>query len=282
MANKSFSIYGLEEDTAADAADQLILEVGKTHIACLQKKGQKRSVSAFELFSFTENESADFSKLFKEVSIGSKLLDKQYQSAEVFVNNELSLLVPILKFNTEIAADYLDVVFGENFVSKIQFEHLPIDPGMMNIFRVAEDVFEFLSNNFTKVSIKHTWSNIVKTIIANIAIHSADCIYVQFYNTFIIVTVIKNVKLQIIQSFVYETPEDVIYHLLNITEQFQLNKSNVTLRISGMIDLNFTLYRDLITYYRHVEVQNVRLNDLMPDLKEYPLHYFTPFFNLAL
>lgn len=282
MANKSFSIYSLAEDTIAGADDRIILEVGKTHFAILVKKEQKRSVSAFELFGFTENEAADFPKLFKTIAASSQLLAKSYATAEVFINNELSLLVPIFKFNTQIAADYLDVVFGEDAVAKIQFEHLPIEPGMMNVFRLAKDVTDVFDNNFAKVSIKHTWSNIIKTVISNNSAYPADCIYIRFYITFITVIVIKDKNLQIIQSFVYETPEDVMYHLLNIIARFGLNNNEITLLISGMIDLNFTLYRDLITYFTHVEVQNVNTTNLLLNIKEYPLHYFTPFFNLAL
>ncbi len=282
MANKSFSIYSSEEDAIADIDDRLVLEVGKTHIACISIKDQKKAISAFELFSFAENETTDFAKLIKAVSADSRLLGRSYPATRVFINSETSLLVPVFQFNNEIAADYLDVVFGEDLISKIQFEHLPVEPGIMNVYRVPEHLLNVLYNNLTKVTLKHTWSNIVKTVVSDISAYPSECIYTQFYNTFITVTVIKDEKLQIIQSFVYETPEDVLYTLLNITERFGLKSDSLTLLINGMIDLNFTLYRDLITYFRHVEVQNVQTSTLLLDIKEYPLHYFTPFFNLAL
>lgn len=282
MANKSFSIYSTENDAMSDAADQLVLEVGKTHIACISKNEDKKTISAFELFSFAENEADDFTKLFKAISADSKLLNKSYLATRVFINNELSLLVPIFKFNTDLAAHYLDLVFGEDTVSAIQFEHLPIEPGMINVYRVSEDLLKALSQNLTEVTLKHTWSNIIKTVVSDISAYPSDCIYIQFYNTFFIATVVKDKKLQLTQSFAYETPEDVLYYLLNITERFDLNSRKLILEISGMIDLHFTLYRDLITYFKNVEVQNVHSSKLLIDIKDYPLHYFTPFFNLAL
>lgn len=282
MPNKSFSIYSPDEDTVSDVHDRLLLEVGKNHIACIDTNEHKKTISAFELFNFTENEAADFSKLFEVVFSDSKILTKSYPATVVFINNELSLLIPIFKFNTDIAADYLNVIFGEDFFSAIHFEHLPIEPGMMNAYRVSDTLSDILNNKFTKVSFRHTYSNIVKTIVSDILSYPSECIYIQFYNTFLIVTVAKDEKLQLIQSFIYEAPEDVLYHLLNITERFALNRERLILEISGMIDLHYTLYRDLIAYFRHVEVQNVHTTKLLPDIKEYPLHYFTPFFNLAL
>ena len=187
-----------------------------------------------------------------------------------------------MKFNTDIAVNYLDLIFGEDPFSAIHFDHLPIEPGMMNAYRIQESLLIFFQQNFKKVTFRHTYSNIIKTIVSDILAYPLQCIYIQFYNTFIVVTVAKDEKLQLIQSFKYDTPEDVLYHLLNISERFELDRESVILEISGMIDLHYTLYRDLITYFRHVEVQNVHPEKLALDIKEYPLHYFTPFFNLAL
>ncbi|HEX8675808.1 MAG TPA: DUF3822 family protein, partial [Segetibacter sp.] len=159
---------------------------------------------------------------------------------------------------------------------------LPIEPGIVNLYRVSEDLMTILLHSLTKVTFHHTYSNIVKLAASNISAFPAECIYIQFYNTFIIVTVIKNGKLQIIQSFIYETTEDVLYNLLNISMRFELNVDDLSIQISGMIDLDFTLYKELIAYFRHVEVQNVNKSGLLLDIKEYPLHYFTPFFNLSL
>ena len=279
MPNKSFSIYPLE-DFAADTADRLVLEVAKTHIACMIRN-KNRQISAFELFTFTDNEAADFRALFPLIIANSKLLHKSFSEAEVFINNEFSLLVPIFQFSREIAPDYLTIMFGEDAGSKIQFEHVPAEPGMINVYRIEEELMNVLADNLPNITYKHTWSNIIKNILSDTFSLPVHFIYIQFYNTFIIVTVIKNGKLQIIQSFIYESPEDVLYYLLNISERFELNNNQLTLQISGLIDLNFTMYRELITYFRHVEVSNTNQTKAVVDIKEFPLHYFTPFFNLA-
>ena len=282
MPNKSFSIYSQKEEATTDMYDRLFLEIGKTHIACINTNEHKKVISAFELFNYNESEAADFSKLIGAISLESKLLTRSYPATVVFINNESSLLVPIFKFSAEIAADYLNIMFGEDTLSATHFEHLPIEPGMMNVYRVSENLLKVLHQNFTKVTFRHTYSNIVKTIVSDILSYPSECVYIQFYNTFLIVTVAKDEKLQLIQSFTYEAPEDVLYYLLSITEQFALDREKLILEISGMIDLHYVLYRYLITYFRHVEVQNVHTSKLLIDIKEYPLHYFTPFFNLAL
>lgn len=281
MPNKSFSIYSSDDLTVEDNG-QLVIEIAKSHMAFIVRKENKRSIAACEIFTFNEDEGYNLNELFANVSLQSKLISTQTPSASIYINNELCIPVPIFKFNKEIAAEYLNAVFGEDHFSKIQFEHLPVEPGIMNVYRVNEDHFSFLNQQFKKVSFHHVYSNIIRRL-ANITSGlPAQLITIQFYSTFMIVVVMKDGNLHLIQSFVYETPEDVLYYLLNITNQFQLYDASLTLQISGMIGLDFKLYRELITYFKEVIVENVNESDLLLNTGEHQLHYFTPFFNLAL
>lgn len=283
MPNKSFSIYS-SDDFAVEDGSQLVVEVATSHLACVvtKERENKRVITAYELFNFNEDEAANFPALFQNVSTQSNILNKQISSSGIYFNNEFCIPVPIFKFNKEIAAEYLNVVFGEDPFSKIQFEHLPIEPGVMNVFRINEDCFNYLNDKFGKVAYHHTYSNIIRRVAYKSFVYPSEFISIQFYNTFMIVIVLKEGNFHLIQSFTYETPEDVLYHLLNITNQLELFSEKLTLQISGMIDLDFQLYRELIKYFKNVMVQNVKSSALLLNINEHPLHYFTPFFNLAL
>lgn len=281
MPNKSFSIYHQPQGDKEIIVDRLMLEVGKNHISAISQN-ENKDILAFELFSFAANETTDFAALFIAVCADSMLINTPYKAAEVFINNETSVLVPVFTFDKQLAADYLTIMFGESVSCKTQFEHLPIEPGIINVYRIDEQILTVLHNNLKNVTFKHTWSNIVKKVVSGISAYPAGCMYIHFYNTSIIAAVLKDKDLLMIQSFEYENTEDVLYNLLNITWQFKLSSDELILKIGGMIDLNFTMYRELIAYFRYVEVQNAEASAWLPEIKDYPLHYFTPFFNLAL
>jgi hypothetical protein len=85
------------------------------------------------------------------------------------------------------------------------------------------------------------------------------------------------------QSFPYDIPEDVSYHLLNITDQFHLEAQDITIRVAGLIDTSSALYAELMKYFLLVEA------DARPEFfsydaafDEYPSHFFTPVFLLGL
>lgn len=188
-----------------------------------------------------------------------KILNKGINSSSIYFNDEHCVPVPIFKFNKEIAADYLNIVFGEDPTSRIQFEHLPMEPGIMNVFRVNADWFNYLNQYFPKSTYHHTYSNVIRRVAYKSFAYPAQFISIQFYNTFMVVVVLKDGNFHFIQTFAYETPEDALYYLLNLTKQLELFSESLTLQVSGMIDLDFQLYRELIKYFKNVLVQDVKL-----------------------
>ncbi|MGI8636230.1 MAG: DUF3822 family protein, partial [Segetibacter sp.] len=210
-----------------------------------------------------------------------QLLSIEASSTRVYVNNEYCVPVPIFVFNKEIAAEYLQLACGEVGFSKTLFEHLPIEPGIINTYKIEHDRFDWINRNCKKTTFHHTYSSIIRRI-SGISSDNSHLIVVQFYNTFMIAAVVKDGNLQLIQSFVYDKPEDVLYYLLNIAQQFEMFTASLTVQISGMINLEFKLYRELITYFKTVIVENGDEAYAKVNVGEHPVHYFTPFFNLAL
>jgi len=279
MPTKSLSIYN-SEDFTVDNSDQLVVEFGRSHMALLACRGSRKSIAAFELFTFADKKPEDLKKVFHFISLNSKLMNNNASATKIFINTEFCIPVPIFKFNKEIAVDYLNLVCGEDHQAKVHFEHLPIEPGIMNVFRVDDNWRNHISENFNKVTFHHTYSNIIKGL-RGIDDLPASFISVNFYNTFFTAVVMKDGKFNLIQSFVYGNSEDVLYHLLNVATQFQLVSDEIILQISGLVDLDFKLYRDLIRYFKNVQVAKIESSDPALQIQDHPLHYYTPFFNLV-
>jgi len=281
MVNKSFSIYSEEADLKSGAEQQVIVEVGKSHLVSFTYDTNNATVTAFESFDFKEENSKDFQKLFATILTQSKVLSGNVQSVKVFINNEFCLPVPTFKFNKDIATDYLNIAFGSTHSTVVKYDHLAITPDIINIYKVAEDCHNTLTKYFSKISFQHTYSSIIRHVTALTA-HSPGVLSVFFYNTHINVVVMKEEKFCLVQSIEYETGEDVVYFLLNLAERLGLNKDQLTVMVTGMINLDFTLYRELIKYFNNVQVDNSIPIKTAFTINDYPSHYFNPFFKLAV
>jgi len=90
--------------------------------------------------------------------------------------------------------------------------------------------------------------------------------------------VLKGDHLQIAKSFFYETPEDIIYHLMNVVDKYGLDTSEVILEVSGLLDSSSGTWKELSKYFLNLSTEkppsfsaeNAKTTDL-------PSHYFTPF-----
>jgi len=279
MSTMAFGIYSSEGNKAITNNDSLIIEIGYSHFACLVK-GSDKMIAAFELYTFNKEEMLDFKNLFSEVLAKSELLNKTYADTKLYINNEFALPVPSSKFDKEITHDYLNVVFGEDESSIQQFDEVSVEPGLMNAFRFPQEWLNVVHQYIKPVSIQHSYTPIIRSLITTAS--DVSVIEVQFYPAYIIAVVMKEGTLQLIQTFMYQSAEDILYYLLSISQQLNINTPDLTIYASGMIDLQSALHSQLVKYFKNIVVQDVDKSQSGIDISKYPPHYFTPFFNLAL
>ncbi|MFN2438913.1 MAG: DUF3822 family protein [Chitinophagaceae bacterium] len=97
------------------------------------------------------------------------------------------------------------------------------------------------------------------------------------YNFRIIVK--KNGQLQLAQMYSYRCPLDVVYYLLKIIDEFGLLNEDTYIILSGLIEEDSALYKELHQYFLNVHFAlpgNILLQN-----NNMPQHFFTSMYNLA-
>lgn len=93
------------------------------------------------------------------------------------------------------------------------------------------------------------------------------------------VVLLRNNRLQLFQNFSYTTPADVLYYLLKICQEQALQQQEVSLVLTGLVDKDSALYRELWQYFFQVSIREAVF--ATPDFP-YPLHYFTTLNDIAV
>ena len=78
----------------------------------------------------------------------------------------------------------------------------------------------------------------------------------------------------IVQYFNYTTPADVCYHLLNVAERFEVAPSSIRLTLSGMIDVDSTLYKEVYKYFLHVNFATTHDFEVAEGFEGLPSHFY--------
>ena len=103
-----------------------------------------------------------------------------------------------------------------------------------------------------------------------------------FYPNYFSIVVYKEGKLQFFQTKYYNNPEDVLYAVLNIFQQYEIEK-NTEIITGGFIDEHSKLYELLYQYLEGLVLGAVdETLFISPEFKDYPAHYFLPYTNYLL
>ena len=93
------------------------------------------------------------------------------------------------------------------------------------------------------------------------------------------VLVKKDHQVHLAQTYSYKSPLDVVYFLLKICYEFKLDQSSVFVILSGLIEKDSAMYRELHSYFVNLHFAEATSYELPQN--ELPHHYFTSLYNLA-
>jgi hypothetical protein len=92
------------------------------------------------------------------------------------------------------------------------------------------------------------------------------------------VVVSRGSNLLLVQRFEYASPSDVLYHLLGICKMFSLLQEEVSLRVSGLVDKDSALAKELFQYFLDIDYRAAAWET---DEEIFPPHFFTALNDLA-
>ncbi|MFM7646146.1 MAG: DUF3822 family protein [Sphingomonadales bacterium] len=93
------------------------------------------------------------------------------------------------------------------------------------------------------------------------------------------VLLVKNNRLQLFQTYPYASPADVLYYLLSICEAQLVSPTDATLILTGLIEKDSALYRELWQYFKNLTLREATS---LPVDFPFPAHYFTTINDLLL
>lgn len=153
-------------------------------------------------------------------------------------------------------------------------EHIP-EWQLYNVYTVPGDIHGLLTGRFPSAKYWHQVSVGLKAMNAAAATGSllADIRHTDFT-----VIAARSGKLLLAQTYEYSSPEDIIYYLLRICSQFSLSQNEVQMEVSGLIDRESALFKDLYQYFVHLHFRDAgwKMSN-----SEYPSHFFTSLNDLA-
>lgn len=280
MLEKSIGIYHEHELNASITVDRVLLFIQSTQLIVLQKNFNQSKINGFEVFSFSDQIS--WPAIIESLKKSSALCNNNLPVQVVFEHASAVLLpTELIQENTINAAINLVHCVQKELITlhnSLAFNQQNITIG----YRVNIQLFQSLQQHFNIIQLQHVYQNVLQQAL-NLQPLQETAMYILMYQNLFVLACIKNKHLQLIQTFTYQTPEDVLYKLLQITQQYQLEQSNCNIILIGVIDLEQKLYQLIKDNFMQVSVPTLVTNNILEQSNvNYPSHYFTFYFNSSL
>jgi hypothetical protein len=144
---------------------------------------------------------------------------------KIIIESNQYVLIPTDFFKLE---DVADLLFLEHKISKsdsILFNKIP-EFGIVNVFAMPGIILEALTQLFPETEIDH---HISELLTDNVKLSTENCAYCRARNKMLDIVAVKNSRINLINSFDYETNEDFLYFVLNVYEKLNLEASKTPL-----------------------------------------------------
>jgi Protein of unknown function (DUF3822) len=170
--------------------------------------------------------------------------------------------------NQQNAGQLLSGMYGAATTGEITITETLPEWQLQNIYTVPQLVHDKVLQKFPAAKFCNQFTLQLKNINAG---EQTGSIWVDFRQKTFTVAIAKHSRLLLAQTFEYTTPEDVLFYLLKACQQFSLLQQEAQVQLSGLIDKNSALFKELYQYFIQL---NFREASWKSD-NEYPSHFFT-------
>jgi Protein of unknown function (DUF3822) len=260
-------LFHIENPGDANAQQILSLRLGEKHISF--SITNKIATELYQLAYCTadewnENELAEFLTAYS-------VLKNNFYQVLVSYDYPQSVLVPLKEYRFEDGSLLVSSLYG-NATAVVTIAESVAEWQLYNVYGVPTEIQDWVTKTFPAAKCRHQYSLAIKNSMAT----ENGSLFIDFKKEDFTVIAMRQGKFLLAQTYEYATPEDVLYYLLRITSQFSLSQDEVSINLSGLIDKESSLYKELYQYYVHIEFRDAAWTH-----NEHPDHFFTSLNDLA-
>ncbi len=271
--------FGNPEQALASAGSQLIIEVSTQSLNYILFKKYPTELLLLRQYRLYTTGDRTVCDVIGEVAEGDELITQHAGDALIVYNFPEANLIPARYYHESTNQSADRIVHGEHNGEMIFGEEVK-NLQMHNVYRVPRQIHSFLKNKFQGSRYWHIYTLL---LLSEAASGNKNVIRAVFYHDNFIAAFYLDDKLQLIQTFSYQTPEDVAYYLLLLCRQFNMQQQNMDLVVSGLIDCQSALYSELLKYFSNVQEDSIPEGIAVDKLaEEFPAHYFSSLLKMSL
>ncbi len=180
------------------------------------------------------------------------IIDYNFEEVIVIHRNNLFSLVPNALFNPNELENYLKFngkILPNDLIAYDEVENFEIT----NVYIPLVNINNYVYDLFGEFTYKHNGTVMIQSLL-NTTVNKETVCYIHVLENQMDVTIVQQKKLQLYNSFNFETKEDFVYYLLFTFEQLQLDTEVVPLKLFGDIEEGDDIYNLCYNYVKNISI----------------------------
>lgn len=244
---------------------------------CIYDHQQKKHVAFRKYFLQTQRLMDNFVRQMEELLKTDDLLILPYSSSVFLFLSQKSTLIPDNYFDQHVLKSYLEFNHELDVLDEIHYNYLP-SVDAYNVFALHTDIASAISHHFKGVRYFHQAMPFIERVSDYSDNRQKQIMAVNINHHFFDVAVSSSGRLKLYNTFQYKEPTDLVYFILYICNEFEMDPLTMELVLSGELS-DMMSYRDAIReYIPGVQTLKTTDNNLAEGLaKVKESNYFTLF-----
>ena len=258
----------------------LLMEISENLFRYMIFNKQQNQFLGIRQYHLDNSSEQPTAQALNEIITNDSLLQKPWKEFVAIYSFPDSTLLPEKFFDIGMNKTFTELLFGNAFKGIILSEKISAWE-VYNIYRIQRDIHGLMQQKFSGGRYWHYNSILLSSIerAQEVGVHFLNCI---FYPEKFVVAFFRGPQLQLLQTYQYETPEDVSYFLLKICRQFEASQEHVRVNVGGLIEQQSALYTELLKYFQHIEFDRIPEKiETKGLLENFPEHYFSQLLKMA-
>ncbi len=273
LLEPTFSFTAPDDPTDMLSDKKLCIEYGQFHVSfCISNKGGEK-ISHLASYQFKSKPDTAW---IQKILASNPVYQLSFDDVILVHNQKEMVLLPSSMYKQHLEETLLQTVHGDiddMIICNDDVHQWELN----NIYGCNRMVFDAIREQFPHVRNIHFSTLALRSIFRNIKEEPGNWIKIFFYPSSIQVFALKGDQLLLAQTFYYETKEDVIFHLLNLSDKFNIDLTEALVEVSGMVDDESGTWKELNRYVLRIAMEEppgpvesaVKIDGI-------PSHFLTP------
>ncbi|RXK58052.1 DUF3822 family protein [Lacibacter luteus] len=244
------------------ASAYLLVQVGNGFIGFASFQPTEKKVNAWVVYETALHE---LEEKLGAIAAKHDWVHSNYQKVLLVQYAANNVLVPAMLNSDAAKEPLLELVNGPS-QNTVLARDIVLQQSLVNHYSIDATAAAILNKRFAKGE----WWHVQSLLLTKRAAAEAR-ITVTIRFSEVQLTAERAGKWLLLQSYSYQTPEDVLYYILNTMEQQQLSQEETTVLLQGYINQHSVLYDVLYNYILNLQLKE-ELAYSFPAKEEHPVH----------